>query len=244
MSVQPVLIKGQWAASAGTETFQALNPKTREMLPERYPVSPWAEVERAIVAADAAAKAARSLSGEHFARFLEVFADKIEARKSEFVAIAHAETAQPVTPRLQDAELPRTTNQLRQAAAAAREGSWALPTIDTKANIRSVLGPIGPVAVFGPNNFPFAFNSAALDGNAQAALRRQADFIRQFPELRFRVYGHTDLVGSNAYNKSLGMRRARAVVGYLSTLGISRSRLEAVVSYGETQPLVLSQGPE
>ncbi|MDP3338806.1 OmpA family protein [Frigidibacter sp.] len=95
-----------------------------------------------------------------------------------------------------------------------------------------------------PAMVTFAFNSAALDGNAQAALRRQADFIRQFPELRFRVYGHTDLVGSNAYNKSLGMRRARAVVGYLSTLGISRSRLEAVVSYGETQPLVLSQGPE
>lgn len=95
-----------------------------------------------------------------------------------------------------------------------------------------------------PAMVTFAFNSAALDGNAQAALRRQADFIRQFPELRFRVYGHTDLVGSDAYNKSLGMRRAQAVVGYLSTLGISRSRLEAVVSFGETQPLVLTQGPE
>lgn len=95
-----------------------------------------------------------------------------------------------------------------------------------------------------PAMVTFAFNSATLDGNAQAALRRQADFIRQFPELRFRVYGHTDLVGSNAYNKSLGLRRAQAVVGYLSTLGISRSRLEAVVSFGETQPLVLTQAPE
>jgi len=95
-----------------------------------------------------------------------------------------------------------------------------------------------------PAMVTFAFNSATLDANAQATLRRQADFIRQFPELRFRVYGHTDLVGSGAYNKSLGMRRAQAVVGYLSTLGISRSRLEAVVSFGETQPLVLTQGPE
>src|SRR5205085_987983 len=58
-------------------------------------------------------------------------------------------------------ELPRTLNQLRQAAAAARDGSWALPTIDTKTNIRSMLGPIGPVAVFGPNNFPFAYNGIA-----------------------------------------------------------------------------------
>jgi NADP-dependent aldehyde dehydrogenase len=41
------------------------------------------------------------------------------------------------------------------------DGSWALPTIDTRLNIRSVFAPIGPVWVFGPNNFPFAFNSVA-----------------------------------------------------------------------------------
>ncbi|WP_083545518.1 OmpA family protein [Sulfitobacter alexandrii] len=90
----------------------------------------------------------------------------------------------------------------------------------------------------------FDFNSAQLDGTAQAVLRQQADWIRQFPEIRFRVYGHTDAVGSNAYNKALGLRRANAVVGYLSTLGISRSRLEAVVSFGETQPLIVTQGRE
>src|SRR5690606_16347783 len=67
---------------------------------------------------------------------------------------------------------------------------------------------------------------------------------RQFPEVRFRVYGHTDLVGSNAYNKSLGLRRANAVVAFLSSQGISRSRLEAVVSHGETQPLVFTQNEE
>lgn len=89
----------------------------------------------------------------------------------------------------------------------------------------------------------FAFNSAALDAQAQQVLMRQADWIRQFPEIRFRVYGHTDLVGSNAYNKALGMRRAQAVVSFLATRGISRSRLEAVVSYGETQPLVYVQSP-
>lgn len=94
------------------------------------------------------------------------------------------------------------------------------------------------------NTVVFAFNSAQLDGAAMAALDHQADWIRQFPEVRFRVYGHTDLVGSNGYNKSLGLRRAQAVVAYLSTRGISRSRLEAVVSYGETQPLVYTQGPE
>ncbi len=90
----------------------------------------------------------------------------------------------------------------------------------------------------------FAFNSAQLDAGAQATLREQADWIRQFPEIRFRVYGHTDKVGSNSYNKALGLRRAQAVVSYLSTQGISRSRLEAVVSFGETQPLVVTQNRE
>ena len=90
----------------------------------------------------------------------------------------------------------------------------------------------------------FAFNSAQLDANARAILARQAHFIRQFPEVRFRVYGHTDLVGSQAYNRRLGLRRAQAVVSYLVGHGISRSRLEAVVSYGETQPLIVTQGRE
>ena len=90
----------------------------------------------------------------------------------------------------------------------------------------------------------FEFNSTALDGDARATLLRQADWIRQFPEVRFRVYGHTDLVGSQGYNRSLGLRRAQTVVSFLSTQGIDRSRLEAVVSFGETQPLVVTEGRE
>lgn len=90
----------------------------------------------------------------------------------------------------------------------------------------------------------FAFNSSRLDAAAMATLDQQADWIRQFPEVRFRVYGHTDLVGADAYNQRLGKRRADTVVNYLVSKGISRSRLEAVVSFGETQPLVLTQQPE
>ncbi|WP_254655860.1 OmpA family protein [Sulfitobacter sp. 20_GPM-1509m] len=90
----------------------------------------------------------------------------------------------------------------------------------------------------------FAFNSSQLDANAQAILRQQADWIRQFPEIRFRVYGHTDAVGSAAYNRRLGLARANSVVRYLTSLGISRSRLEAVASFGETQPLIVTQGRE
>lgn len=90
----------------------------------------------------------------------------------------------------------------------------------------------------------FAFNSAELDAGARDTLREQAAWIRQFPEVRFKVYGHTDAVGSDSYNKNLGLRRARAVVNYLASQGISMSRLQAVVSFGEEQPLIVTQGRE
>lgn len=90
----------------------------------------------------------------------------------------------------------------------------------------------------------FAFDSAQLDQEARTILRQQAGWIQQFPEVRFKVYGHTDAVGSQAYNKALGMRRARAVVAYLSSQGIGRDRLEAVVSLGKSQPLIVTQGRE
>ncbi|QYZ71677.1 OmpA family protein [Neotabrizicola shimadae] len=90
----------------------------------------------------------------------------------------------------------------------------------------------------------FAFDSSVLTPQAQAILRQQANWIRQFPELRFRVYGFTDNVGTKEYNYQLGLRRANAVVAYFSQLGISRSRLEAIVSYGKTRPLIPVPGPE
>jgi NADP-dependent aldehyde dehydrogenase len=169
MKVQPVLIGGQWSASIASQTFQAVNPSTRETLPEVYPVSPWEEIERALQAAAEAARVVQDWPGSRFARFLERYAERLEARKPELVARAHAETGLPAEGRLAGAELPRTVNQLRQAAAAARTGSWRVATLDTKANLRSMYGPLGPVCVFGPNNFPFAFNGAA-GGDFAAAI--------------------------------------------------------------------------
>ncbi len=158
MSIQPVLIDGQWRSSSGTTSFQSVNPATRAALADEYPVSPWEEIERAVASAADAARSIRGWPGERFAQFLERYADRIDARADDLVEMANLETAFPLQPRLKDVELPRTTDQLRQAATAARQGSWTLATIDTKTNIRSIYGSIGPVVVFGPNNFPFAFN--------------------------------------------------------------------------------------
>jgi peptidoglycan-associated lipoprotein len=95
-----------------------------------------------------------------------------------------------------------------------------------------------------PDTVNFDFNQSNITPEAAAILDKQANFIRQFPEVRFTVFGHTDLVGGNAYNQRLGLRRANAVVDYLVSKGVSRSRLKAVVSYGKTRPIIQTSQPE
>ena len=167
MSTLPVLIDGQWRPADAASTFQACNPTTRKWLPDEYPVSQWTDCDAALSAAVQAAAELRQLPSDRLAQFLEAYAEEIEAAKDALVEMAHAETALPTSPRLADVELPRTTHQLRLGATAARDGSWSMATIDTQANIRSHYGPLGPVCVFGPNNFPFAFGS--LSGGDFAA---------------------------------------------------------------------------
>ena len=145
MTTELVLIDGRWQQSAASGTFQADNPATKAPLPAAYPISSWADVDAALDAASRAATQLRTVSGEQIAKFLEHYADGLERNKDSLVAMAHAETALPMQPRLADVEFPRTTGQLRSAARAARTGSWRLPTIDTQLNIRSYHGPLGPV---------------------------------------------------------------------------------------------------
>ena len=159
MPLQPVFIAGGWRPARSHGSFRAENPATGELLPEEFPVSTWTDCDAALDAAVKAAVELRQIPPAKIAKFLHSgYAERIEVRAEELVDMAHLETGLPKTPRLAEVELSRTTDQLRQAAAAVLEGSWALPTIDTKLNIRSLLVPLGPVLIFGPNNFPFAYN--------------------------------------------------------------------------------------
>lgn len=169
MNAEQVWIAGKWRNAASTSSFNAVNPSTGIDLPDTYPISTWSDCDVALDAAVKAAHALRSISGEEIALFLEAYAKTIEDSADPIIAMAHAETGLAIKPRLTDVELPRTTTQLRQAAAAAREGSWQHVILDTKNNIRSHYAAIGPVVVFGPNNFPFAFNGIS-GGDFAAAI--------------------------------------------------------------------------
>ena len=168
-SVHPVLINGQWRSSTGTLTFRASNPQTRSPLEDQYPVSPWNEIEETLQAAHQAARELEQIPPSQIAKFLNEYADRIEDSEDDLISTANRETALPEEPRLRSVELPRTTSQLRSAADATRDASWSQSTIDTSLHTRSIYRAIGPVCVFGPNNFPFAFNSIA-GGDFAAAI--------------------------------------------------------------------------
>ncbi len=136
----------------------------------------------------------------------------------------------------------------RELGASVDEGSFGNPTMN---NVLIMTGQMdaqtalaGRFANEVNSTITFEFNSAVLSDQARATLAQQATWIRQFPEVTFRVYGHTDLVGSDSYNKALGLRRARAAVAYLTSQGIGNARLEAVASFGKTRPVVQTPGPE
>lgn len=103
------------------------------------------------------------------ARWLTATADALDAAGPELIAIADHESHLG-TPRL-TGELARTTAQLRLFAAAIVEGSYLEATIDHPnptmtppcPDLRRMLRPLGPVAVFSASNFPFAFSVAGGD---------------------------------------------------------------------------------
>jgi len=84
----------------------------------------------------------------------------------------------------------------------------------------------------------FEFDKAVLSPAGQAILDVQAAWMRRFVNLRFSVFGHTDLVGSEGYNFDLAKRRAETVVAYLAGKGVPFDQMEALVSYGETKPII------
>ena len=123
--------------------------------------SPWQKMRSPLFARQ---------SGHARARLLRGIADNLAAGGAPIIDRAHLETGLPL-PRLQG-ELGRTVGQLKMFADVLEEGSWVDARIDEpdydrkpapRPDIRSMLRPIGPVAVFGASNFPLAFSVAGGD---------------------------------------------------------------------------------
>ena len=91
------------------------------------------------------------------------------------------------------------------------------------------------IAVRLTNDILFDFNSSALRSASRDSLREMAGVFEKYPNTTIEVAGHTDSIGTAAYNQRLSERRADNVVNYLEQLGVRRSRLDGI-GYGESQP--------
>jgi peptidoglycan-associated lipoprotein len=94
--------------------------------------------------------------------------------------------------------------------------------------------PSGPVADL--QTVHFAFDSDALNDEAQAILDENLRWILDRPDIQIQIEGHCDERGTNEYNFSLGERRAKRVWAYLIDKGAPEERLH-FISYGEERPL-------
>ena len=81
----------------------------------------------------------------------------------------------------------------------------------------------------------FDFDKSELKTEAQAVLKKKAQWLRTHTQFSLRVEGHCDERGTNEYNLALGERRATAALKFLNALGISTHRM-STISYGEERP--------
>lgn len=158
------------ALSRDGTLFRAMNPVTGQAVPPDFHTANVADVDRAARMAESAFRIYSRWTGKQKAALLNQIASSIESLGQELIDRTALETA--LGPDRLKGELARTCNQLRLFASVIEEGSWVNARIDRadpnrkplpKPDIRSMLRPIGTVAVFGASNFPLAFSVAGGD---------------------------------------------------------------------------------
>ncbi len=167
------LVAGQWITPNGA-SFSSINPRTGES-GESFSTCGSSEIDLAVSKATEDFQSIRRLTGSKIAEFLNAIADEIEALGDDLLEVGDRESGLGI-PRM-TGERGRTCGQIRAFANIAASGQWTQPSIDTaipdrepipKPDIRRMMRPIGPVAVFGASNFPFAFGT--LGGDTASAL--------------------------------------------------------------------------
>ena len=163
-------IIGDETSAEGSGATRAVDPATSKPLDPAFPEATDGEIDRAATLADAAFREGHDRPAEKTAGFLETVAEEILALGDALLDRAGAETGLPRA-RL-EGERGRTVNQVRMFAGLVREGSWVDARVDRpvpdrqplpKPDVRRMLVPMGPVAVFGASNFPLAFSVAGGD---------------------------------------------------------------------------------
>ena len=158
------------SATVERTAFRARNPATGEPLDGDFLEATAGEIDAAARSAERAFEPYAALPPARRAEFLRAIAQQILALGDRLLERAGAETGLP-SARL-ESERARTVSQILLFATLIEEGSWVGARIDRalaerkpqpRPDIRRLLVPLGPVAVFGASNFPLAFSVAGGD---------------------------------------------------------------------------------
>lgn len=259
-------IIGNSASAQGLETFTASNPATGSRIETVFYIAVEAEVDRAVDLAAQAFPVYRGLTGEARAAFLDRIAEEIVELGDALLELANRETGLPL-PRL-TGERGRTVGQLKMFAALLREGSWVEARIDRalpdrlplpRADLRRMLLPLGPVAVFGASNFPFAFSVAGGDTasalaagcpvivKAHPAHPGTSELVARAIERAALVTGMPEGVFSMVHGmKETGLALVRhpklEAVGFTGSLGAGRALLDAAAARPRPIPVYAEMG--
>jgi outer membrane protein OmpA-like peptidoglycan-associated protein len=197
------------------------------------------------------ASGAMLLGSAAFAQSVQVFDDapSIEQLRSIFIPESQPGLSRTIVIQRPDMGAPPATVVERastrvQPAPRTPVNAAPLqdaPAMQTASSAAAAPGPVAPkpvpasagVVAFRVN---FAFNSATLPASARPMINLIAQLMKESPQVKVRVEGHTDAVGSADYNASLSERRALSVGEYLVRQGVDPSRL-AVVGKGMSEPL-------
>lgn len=129
-----------------------------------------------------------------------------------------------------EAEQARRAEAQASAASAQQAAEYRRQIDELQAEVtdRGLVLTLGDVL--------FATNSAELQSRANSNLDKLVGFLKEYPERRVQIEGHTDNVGSVQYNQDLSQRRANSVRDYLTQHGIASQRL-STAGMGMGQPV-------
>jgi len=116
------------------------------------------------------------------------------------------------------------------------EGTYTIIVADATIDPTKLAADLGSQCHLALTGVLFDFNKATLKPESDAVLQQVAALMSRDAALRLEVQGHTDSVGSDAYNQPLSEARARSVVVWLSQHGVAANRLTAR-GYGKTRPI-------
>lgn len=161
---------GNIRSGKGSDSFQPFNPVGNTLMSEKFTYATEEELELALSLAQDAFASYKSTSTIKRAEFLEAIAEEIMALEETLIERAVTESGLAIA-RIAG-ERGRTCGQLKMFAQLLRDGWYVDARIDLaqpdraplpKSDIRRMLIPIGPVAVYGASNFPLAFSTAGGD---------------------------------------------------------------------------------